>query len=231
MSLSIRVRGGYRDRTKFGKNLLISGRGMTLAVVSAFLLAGEARAQESADTFAAPATGRAANHWWRLFAAGFASSILAHEGGHIVAAYVVGGRPTFGLDAGRPTVYSGIDARLEPGRQFVFSSAGLTVQSLIDEGILDAPHGSRRAGAFERGMLAGGIATSLFYVTVGRTGRVSDVDYMARTSTMSKTSITLIYGGTALVHMWRIAHNERYADFFARPNPGGGLRIGVDIER
>ncbi|HKW09361.1 MAG TPA: hypothetical protein VJO33_03215 [Gemmatimonadaceae bacterium] len=171
------------------------------------------------------------SHWWQLFAAGFASSVLAHEGGHIAAAYVVGGRPSFGLNEGRPTIYSGIDANLEPHKQFVFSSAGLTVQTLIDEAIIDSPHhSSSRAGAFERGMLAGGIATSLFYVTIGRTGSVSDVEFMARTSTLSKTAITAIYGGAAVLHMWRIGRNDRYARFFARPNPTGGVRVGLTVD-
>jgi len=171
------------------------------------------------------------DHWWQLFAGGFASSILAHEGGHIVAAYVVGGRPTFGFNEGRPTIYSGIDANLEPRRQFVFSSAGLTVQSVIDEVILDSPHHRESvAGSFERGLLAGGIVTSLFYVTIGRTGSVSDVDFMARTSTLSKTSISAIYGGVALLHSWRITHNGRYARFFARPSSLGGMRVGVSVD-
>ena len=197
-------------------------------------------------TFVQPALGQAAEetgnstqassgssqHWWQLFAAGFASSILAHEGAHIVAAYVVGGQPTFGLNEGRPTIYSGIDATLEPQKQFVFSSAGLTTQSVIDEAILDSPHHSSRAGAFERGILAGGIATSFFYVTIGRTGSVSDVDFMARTSNLSKTSITAIYGGLALLQSWRISRSSRYAHFFARPDPQrGGLRLGMTLEQ
>jgi hypothetical protein len=183
--------------------------------------------QPSANAAERSASG--SRHWFTLFATGFASSILAHEGAHIAAAYAVGGKPSFGLNEGRPTIYSGIDANLEPRKQFVFSSAGLTVQSLIDEGILDTPH-SGRAGAFERGVLAGGIATSLFYVTIGRNGSVSDVDYMARTSNLSKTTLTIIYGGTAMLHVWRIAHDSRYADFFARPNPDGGLRVGVNLD-
>jgi hypothetical protein len=169
-------------------------------------------------------------HWWPLFIGGFASSILAHEGAHVVAAYAMGGRPSFGFNAGRPTIYSGIDSNLQPRRQFVFSSAGLTVQSLIDEGILDSPHHSSSAGAFERGMLAGGIATSLFYVTIGRTGSVSDIDFMARTSSLSKTRLTAIYGGVALLHGWRITRDNRYADFFARPDPSGGMRVGVTLD-
>src|SRR5438309_8563811 len=61
--------------------------------------------------------------WWLTrFAGGFASSILTHEGGHVLAAYAVGGKPTFGFDEGRPTIYSGINATLEPHKQFVFSS-------------------------------------------------------------------------------------------------------------
>ena len=112
----------------------------------------------------------------------------------------------------------------------MFSSAGLTVQSLIDESILDAPHDPAPAGAFERGVLTGGIATSLFYVTIGRTGSVSDIDYMARTSTLSKTTISAIFGGVALIHVWRITHDNRYAEFFARPNPLGGMRVGVTLD-
>ena len=191
-------------------------------------VAGTAGAQEGAAG-AAPRVYEA-RRFWTVFLAGFGTSILAHEGAHIAAAYAVGGRPTFGLDAGRPTVYSGIDARREPGRQFVFSSAGLTVQSLLDETILDAPHPpSTSSGPFERGVLAGGIATALFYVTIGRNGSVSDVAYMARTSSLSKTSITLIYGGTALLHAWRIRRSNRYAHFFARPDPRGGLRLGFSV--
>ena len=168
--------------------------------------------------------------WWALLATGFASSILAHEGAHIAAAYAVGGRPSFGLDEGRPTIYSGVDATAEPRKQFVFSAAGLTAQSVIDEVLLDTPHRSARAGALERGLLAGGVATSFFYVTIGRSGSVSDVDFMARTSKLNKASITAIFGGLALAHTWRMAHNSRYADFFARPTPDGGLRIGMTLE-
>jgi hypothetical protein len=169
-------------------------------------------------------------HYWKKFAAGFASSILAHEGAHIVTAYAVGGHPTIGIDKGRPTVYSGISARTQPHQQFLFSSMGLNVQAALDEAILDVPH--RRGAPFERGVLAGGIATALFYVTIGRTASVSDVDFMARTSSLSKTDITLIYGGVAALHAFRIHRYERYADFFVRPDvsAGTGLRVGVNIQ-
>ena len=168
-------------------------------------------------------------HYWKKFAAGFASSILAHEAAHVVTAVAVGGHPTLGFNKGRPTVYSGISARNQPRQQFLFSSMGLNVQAALDEGILDVPH--RRGAPFERGVLAGGIATALFYVTIGRTAAVSDVDFMARTSSLSKTDITLIYGGVAVLHAFRIHHDERYADFFVRPDvhAGKGLRLGVDV--
>ena len=163
-------------------------------------------------------------------AAGFATSILAHEGAHFVTALAVGGRPTVGLSKGRPTVYSGLDAATQKRQQFLFSSMGLNVQALIDEAILDVPH--RRGGPFERGVLAGGIATALFYVTIGRTASVSDVDFMARTSSLSKGDITLIYGGVALMHAVRIHYDRHYADFFVRPAPAGepGLRVGVHLQ-
>jgi hypothetical protein len=169
-------------------------------------------------------------HYWKKFAAGFASSILAHEGAHIVTAYAVGGHPTIGINKGRPTVYSGISARLQPHQQFLFSSMGLNLQAAMDEAILDVPH--NRGAPFERGVLAGGIATALFYVTIGRTASVSDVDMMSRTSSLSKTDITIIYGGVAALHALRIHRDEHYADFFVRPdvNAGKGLKLGVNIQ-
>jgi hypothetical protein len=107
---------------------------------------------------------------------------------------------------------------------------GLNVQALLDEAVLDVPHDG--GGAFERGVLAGGIATAIFYVTLGRTASVSDVDFMARTSSLSKGDITLIYGGVALMHGLRIHHDRRYANFFVRPAPAGapGLRVGMNVE-
>jgi hypothetical protein len=194
-------------------------------------------AQTPADSTAreAPDTARAAqhpprHHYWRRMAAGFVTSILTHEGAHVVTAVAVGGHPTFGLSKGRPTVYSGLDASTQRRQQFLFSSMGLNVQALLDEGILDVPHAG--AGPFERGVLAGGIATALFYVTIGRTASVSDVDFMARTSSLSKGDITLIYGGVALMHIVRIHYDGRYANFFLRPAPAGepGLRVGVRVE-
>jgi hypothetical protein len=169
-------------------------------------------------------------HYKLRFVLGFATSILAHEGGHVVAAYAVGGHPSFGFNKGRPTIYSGIDARLEPHKQFIFSAAGLTVQTLLDETLLDVPHArGSMAGPFERGLLAGGIGTVLFYITLGRTGTVSDVTFMANTSSLSKTQISLIYGGIAALHMVRIHFKDRYAHFFSVPDASGRLRVGLSL--
>lgn len=163
--------------------------------------------------------------YWRRFVEGFFASLSLHEAGHIAASYALGAHPSFGFDRARPTVYSGIDSRLQPRKQFVFSSAGLTAQSLLDEGILDVPHA--RGSAFERGELASGIGTALFYATIGRNGSVSDVDFMSRTSSLSKNDLTLIVGGIALLHAMRIARDGHYAHFFLHPASGGGLRLGV----
>ncbi len=203
-----------------------------LAVVSALGTPSvRAAAQAPTDSVvreAPPNTSR--HHYWRRMAAGFATSILAHEGAHLVTAVAVGGSPSIGFDKGRPTVYSGLDATTQRRQQFLFSSMGLNVQAALDEAILDVPH--RVGGAFERGVLAGGIATALFYVTIGRTASVSDVDFMARTSSLSKGDITLIYGGVAVMHAVRIHYDGRYANFFVRPAPVGesGLRVGVHVE-
>ena len=166
---------------------------------------------------------------WRRVATGFAASLLAHEAAHVTTSLLLGGHPTFGFDKGRPTVYSGFNLALEPRKQFLFSSMGLNVQAAIDEAILDVPHS--RGTAIERGVLAGGIATALFYITIGRTASVSDVDFMARTSSLTKTNIAFIYGGVAVLHAVRINHNGHYANFFVRPNPPGerGMRVGVRL--
>lgn len=161
-------------------------------------------------------------------ALGFATSILSHEAGHVIAAYAVGAHPYFGFDKGRPTVYSGINAETDPHKQFVFSSAGLNVQALMDEAILDVPHS--RGAAFERGILTGGIATAYFYATIGRNASNSDITYMARTSSLSKTEASLIYAGLATVHVIRMAKDHHYADFFIRPRlTAPGTLIGVDL--
>jgi hypothetical protein len=160
-------------------------------------------------------------------ALGFATSILFHESAHVAASYMVGARPTFGNDAGRPTVYSGIDVTREPHKQLVFSSAGLVAQAALDETLLDVPH--RYAGAFERGVLLGGISTAVFYITLGRNASVSDITYIARTSGWSKTQVSLLVGGVAAMHSVRIARGHRYAHFFLAPGPDGRLRLACRI--
>ena len=168
-------------------------------------------------------------HYWRSVAAGFAASLLAHESAHFATSLALGGHPSVGFDRGRPTVYSGFDVIRDRRKQFLFSSMGLNVQAALDEGVLDVPH--TRGAAFERGVLAGGIGTALFYITIGRTASVSDVDYMARTSSLDKTDITVIYGGIAALQMFRISRDGHYANFFLRPNRIGreGLLVGVDV--
>ncbi len=171
-------------------------------------------------------SARLSPHYWRYFAAGFGASILLHEAGHIGMSLALGAHPTFGFNKGRPTVYSGISAETDPHKQFLFSSIGLTVQALLDEGILDIPH--HRGSAFERGVLGGGIGTTLFYLTIGRVGSVSDVAYMSRTHVLTGTEVTLLFGGVAAMHTIRIARDHHYANFFARPQ-GNGVAVGVSV--
>jgi hypothetical protein len=164
--------------------------------------------------------------YWRLLGLGFATSLLAHETGHVLMSYAVGAHPYFGLDNGRPTVYSGIDSHIHPHKQFLFSAAGLTTQALLNEAILDIPHTT--GGAFERGILAGGIGTTLFYITIGRNASVSDVTYMAETSSLSKTQVSLIFGGISALQAWRVSRNSRYNHFFASAT-GDGAAVGFSF--
>jgi hypothetical protein len=159
--------------------------------------------------------------------AGFIASILAHESGHFLAAYAMGYRPHLGISDGKPTVFSGINEYLHKHDQFVFSAAGLTVQELMDELVLDVPH--PRGSAFERGILLGGIGTTLFYGTIGRNSPVSDITVMARDSHLSKTQVSLIFGSVSALHALRIGHNGKYAHFFAVPSDGGRLKVGVSL--
>jgi hypothetical protein len=167
---------------------------------------------------------RLAPNYWRTLTLGVTTSILLHEAGHVALSVIQGATPTFGFDNLRPTVFSGIDSHVEPRKQFYFSVAGLVVQAVLDEAILDIPH--RRGGAFERGLLAGGIGTTVFYLTIGRRGSVSDVDFIARTGVMSKAEVTLLFGGIAAMHTWRIWRNPRYDHFFVRPRVDGRLEVG-----
>ena len=220
-------RAASRQYTVFGRILLVGALSLLPAVVAA--QADTARAL--ADSGVTREVRRAARHphYWRDFAAGFAASLLLHESAHVATAIAVGGHPSLGFDKGRPTVYSGLDAIEEPQKQFLFSSMGLNVQAALDEAILDVPH--RRGAPFERGVLASGIATALFYVTLGRTASVSDMDFMARTSSLSKMQLSLIYGGVAVMHAVRVSRDDRYANFFMRPDVAHERTlIGVRIE-
>ena len=170
------------------------------------------------------ATSSQPSGYWTKLAVGFGISLFAHESAHVLSARAMGFHPYFGFDNGRPTVYSGIDSEKYPHKQFIFSASGLTTQALIDELILDIPHS--RGGAIERGILAGGIGTTLFYITIGRNGSVSDVSFMSRMSHMSKTQISLIFGGVNAVHVLRIVRDPAYDHFFVGPSEDG-LRIGL----
>ena len=160
-------------------------------------------------------------------AAGFAASILLHEAAHYTASYAMGFHPHFGFDKGRPTAFSGIDETEHRHQQFIFSAAGLTVQDILDELVLDLPH--TRGGAFERGILTGGIGTTLFYITAGRNARVSDITVMARTSHLSKSQLSLIFGSVAGLHAFRISRDRHYSHFFAVPSDRGGIKTGLSI--
>lgn len=189
-------------------------------LLSVLLAPFTARAQSPDSVALAPA-------YWRQLAYGAATSILLHETAHVLTSVAVGGRPTFGFDRLRPTIYSGITLTTEPHKQFWFSASGLLSQSLLDEGILDVPHS--RGSAFERGLLGGGIGTTLFYLTIGRRGSVSDVEYMARTRVLTATQVTLLFGAVAGSHILRISRDGHYANFFARPRDGAfdvGLGLG-----
>lgn len=212
-----------------------AARTLLLSALIACLLPGTVAAQaalapnDSATTGSRLPAAPGDVHYWRGFIAGAATSLVLHEAAHVGTSLALGARPSFGFDRGRPTVYSGINPIAEPRKQFLFSSMGLDVQALLDEIILDVPHG--RGAPFERGVLAAGIGTALFYVTIGRTASVSDIDLMSRTSSLSKTDLTAIYGGVALLHTLRIRHDGRYAHFFMRPaRRTDGLDIGVRMQ-
>ncbi len=168
-------------------------------------------------------SAQSSDNYWKKLAFGVAVSLLAHETAHILTSMAMGFHPYVAFDHGRPTVFSGIDSDKYPHKQFLFSAAGLTTQALIDEAILDIPHS--RGGAVERGILAGGIGTTLFYATIGRNGSVSDISVMARTSSLSKTQLSLIFGGFNAIQALRIVKDPAYDHFFVRPTENG-LGVG-----
>ena len=179
-----------------------------------------------AQSLSSGESSKESDNYWKRFAIGAGASLLAHESAHILTALALGFHPHIGFDKGRPTVYSGIDSEKYPHKQFLFSAAGLTTQALINELILDVPHS--RGGAIERGVLACGIGTTLFYITIGRNGDVSDIAFMARTSSLSKTQLSLIYGGVSAVHAVRMWRDPAYSHFFIRPT-GNGAALGFSF--
>lgn len=197
---------------------------MIIALVSTLIVSSLAPPVSAQAYSSREAVADQSDSYWKKFALGAGVSLLAHESAHILTSIALGFHPYIGFDKGRPTVYSGIDSQKYPHKQFLFSAAGLTTQALIDEAILDIPHS--RGGAIERGILAGGIGTTLFYITIGRNGDVSDIAFMARTSSLSKTQLSLIFGGVSAIHAVRIWRNPAYSHFFVRPTETG-LGIGL----
>ncbi len=187
-------------------------------------LPATARGQASTSPVSNLEAASASGSYWQRFALGFGISLFAHEAAHFLTSIALGAHPYVAFDHGRPTVFSGIDSYEHPHKQFLFSAAGLTTQTIIDEAILDIPHS--RGGAIERGILAGGIGTTLFYVTFGRNGSVSDIALMARTSSLSKTQVSLVFGGISAIQALRISRDSSYSHFFVRPTDNG-LRIGL----
>jgi hypothetical protein len=194
-----------------------------IAGIASFVLLSGLPAAALAQEYSTSDADKLADSYWKKFAIGAGVSLLAHESAHILTSLALGFHPYVGLDHGRPTVFSGIDSQKYPHKQFLFSAAGLTTQALIDEAILDIPHS--RGGAIERGILAGGIGTTLFYITIGRNGSVSDISFMARTSSLSKTQLSLIFGGFSAIHALRISRDPAYSHFFVRPTDNG-LGVG-----
>jgi len=187
-------------------------------------LAATARPQAGTSPASNLEAASESSSYWQRFAVGFGISLLAHEAAHVLTSFALGAHPYIAFDHGRPTVFSGIDSYEHPHKQFLFSAAGLTTQTIINEAILDIPHS--RGGAIERGILAGGIGTTLFYVTIGRNGSVSDIALMARTSSLSKTQLSLIFGGVSALQALRVSRDSSYSHFFVRPTENG-LRIGL----
>lgn len=164
------------------------------------------------------------------FGAGFLTSLAAHEGAHVLTSLAMGGRPSFGFNAARPVIHSGIDTVAHPDRQFAFSAAGMTMQLVLNEIILDAPRGDGPAGEFEKGMLVSGIGTVVFYFTIGRNASVSDVQQMTENSGLSKGTLTAMFGSVAALDAVRIITRQRYAHFFAVPQSDGRVAAGVGLE-
>jgi hypothetical protein len=54
---------------------------------------------------------------------------------------------------------------------------------------------------------------------------VSDISFMARTSSLSKTQLSLIFGGFSAIHALRISRDPAYSHFFVRPTDNG-LGVG-----
>jgi hypothetical protein len=194
---------------------------ISVALGSLLLTAGAAHADAQQRLSLEPADS---GNYWGRFVLGAATSLLAHESAHVLTSLALGFHPYLAVDHGRPTVFSGIDSQKDPHKQFLFSAAGLTTQAFIDEMILDIPHS--RGGPIERGILAGGIGTTLFYITIGRNGSVSDISVMARTSSLSKTQLSLIFGGVNAIQALRISRNPAYDHFFVSPQ-GTGIVAGL----
>jgi hypothetical protein len=211
----VRVRGAA---IAGGRRMISHGKTAILATLWTLVSVSLAQAQKPQPS----------SHFsWPRFGAGLFTSVAAHELAHVVSAIALGGSPSLRLDSHRPVIESGLDGAAHPARAFTFSAAGMAAQLAASEVILDWPHDGSRAGSFERGFLAGGIATVAFYVTVGRNAKVGDMAQMERFSGLSPWTLTAIFGSVALSDAIRIVVKPRYGSLFLLPLPDRRLAVGV----
>ena len=95
-----------------------------IAGIAIFVLLSGLPAAALSQEYSTGDPDKPADSYWKKFAIGAGVSLLAHESAHILTSLALGFHPYVGLDHGRPTVFSGIDSRKYPHKQFLFSAAG-----------------------------------------------------------------------------------------------------------
>lgn len=141
---------------------------------------------------------------WDDFALGFASSLAAHEAGHIVVAKSKGSNVSYdGLSIVYPS------AKFSRADHLQVASAGFQTQWMLDELVLhDRDEPRRKPGNFGAGVVCAQIGTTLAYLTVLKNHSRGDIAGMSQATGMSNDRLVLLVAIPGILDAWRLFGND-----------------------
>ena len=143
---------------------------------------------------------------WERFALGFASGIVAHEGGHILVATSKGYRVSHD---GLTITYPG--AIMRPADQLQLASAGFQTQWILSEFVVRDQNGrehKKAPGSFGAGVVCSYLGVSLAYLTFLKNQNQGDIAGVSYATGLSHDRLALMAAIPAVLDTWRLVGDD-----------------------